>query len=200
MRLTLHTFLTLDGVMQAPGGSDEDREGGFTHGGWSFPYGDEEFANPMIGWFEHADAFLLGRKTYDIFNGYWPQHDDPTDPIASKLNRLPKHVASRTRSTFEWANTTQISDVVSEVTKLKEQPGDELQVHGSGDLVRTLIEHDLIDEYRLMIFPVHLGSGKKLFTDGARPASLRLLSTKATSAGVIIATYQPAGEVRYGSY
>jgi len=200
MRLTLHTFLTLDGVMQAPGGSDEDREGGFTHGGWSFPYGDEEFANPMIGWFEHADAFLLGRKTYDIFNGYWPQHDDPADPIASKLNRLPKHVASRTRSTFEWANTTQISDVVAEVTKLKEQPGDELQVHGSGDLVRTLIEHDLIDEYRLMIFPVHLGSGKKLFTDGARPASLRLLSTKATSAGVIIATYQPAGEVRYGSY
>lgn len=200
MRLTLHTFLTLDGVMQAPGGSDEDREGGFTHGGWSFPYGDEDFANPMIGWFEHADAFLLGRKTYDIFNGYWPQHDDPADPIASKLNRLPKHVASRTRSTFEWANTTQISDVVSEVTKLKEQPGDELQVHGSGDLVRTLIEHDLIDEYRLMIFPVHLGSGKKLFTDGARPASLRLLSTKATSAGVIIATYQPAGEVRYGSY
>ncbi|HEX7107417.1 MAG TPA: dihydrofolate reductase family protein [Acidothermaceae bacterium] len=200
MRLTLHTFLTLDGVMQAPGGPDEDREGGFTHGGWSFPYGDEEFANPMIGWFEHADAFLLGRKTYDIFNGYWPQHDDADDPIASRLNRLPKHVASRSRSTFEWANTAPISDVVSEVTKLKEQPGDELQVHGSGALAHTLIEHDLIDEYRLMIFPVHLGSGKKLFADGGKAASLRLLSSKATSAGVIIATYEPAGDVRYGSY
>jgi dihydrofolate reductase len=187
MRLALHTFLTLDGVMQAPGG-------------WSFPYGDEEFANPMISWFEHADAFLLGRKTYDIFNSYWPQHDDPADPIASRLNRLPKHVASRTRSSFEWENTSQVSDVVSEVTKLKEQPGDELQVHGSGALAHTLIDHDLIDEYRLMIFPVHLGSGKKLFADGAKAASLRLLSSRATSSGIVIATYEPAGDVRYGSY
>jgi len=200
MRLTLHTFLTLDGVMQAPGGPDEDREGGFTHGGWSFPYGDEEFANPITGWFEHADAFLLGRKTYDIFNSYWPQHDDPDDAVASRLNRLPKHVASRSRSTFEWQNTAHISDVVSEVTKLKEQPGDELQVHGSGALAHTLIEHDLIDEYRLMIFPVHLGSGKKLFADGVKAASLRLLSSTATSSGIVIATYQPAGDVRYGSY
>ena len=119
MRLTLHTFLTLDGVMQAPGGPDEDREGGFTHGGWSFPYGDEEFANPMIGWFEHADAFLLGRKTYDIFNGYWPQHDDADDPIASRLNRLPKHVASRSRSTFEWANTAPISVHIDEPTMIR---------------------------------------------------------------------------------
>lgn len=200
MRLTLHTFLTLDGVMQAPGGPDEDREGDFAHGGWSFPYGDEEFANPMIEWFGHAEAFLLGRKTYDIFNSYWPHHDDPADPIASRLNRLPKHVASRTRSSFEWENTTLVDDVVSEVTKLKEQAGDELQVHGSGALAHTLIDHDLIDEYRLMIFPVHLGSGKKLFADGAKAASLRLLSSKATSSGVIIASYEPAGAVRYGAY
>lgn len=200
MRLTLHTFLTLDGVMQAPGGPDEDRENGFAHGGWSFPYGDEEFANPMIDWFGHADAFLLGRQTYDIFNSYWPAHDDSADPIASKLNRLPKHVASRTRSSFDWQNTTHIGDVVSEVTKLKEQAGDELQVHGSGNLARTLIDHDLVDEYRLMIYPVHLGSGKKLFPDGVKAAGLRLLSNKATSSGVIIATYAPAGEVRHGSY
>ncbi len=200
MRLTLHTFLTLDGVMQAPGGPEEDREDSFTHGGWSFPYGDEEFGSTMVGWIGQAEAFLLGRKTYDIFNSYWPLHDDPADPIASRLNRLPKHVASRTRSSFEWENTRHISDVVSGVTKLKEQPGGELQVHGSGALAETLINHDLIDEYRLMIFPVHLGSGKKLFTDGAKAASLRLLSSKATPSGIVIATYEPAGEVRYGSY
>ncbi len=200
MRLTLHTFLTLDGVLQAPGGPDEDRDGGFEHGGWSFPYGDEEFGNAIVSWFRHADAFLLGRKTYDIFNGYWPQHDDPADPVASALNRLPKYVASASRTTFDWQHSQHISDVVSEVTKLKEQPGDELQVHGSGDLAQTLIAHDLVDEYRLFFFPVHLGSGKKLFPDGAKPASLRLISSSTTPAGVFIASYQPAGPVRYGSY
>jgi len=200
MRLTLHTFLTLDGVMQAPGGPDEDRDGGFEHGGWSFPYGDQDFGNAVTGWFEQADAFLLGRKTYDIFAGYWPLHDDPADPVASRLNRLPKYVASATRSEFDWHNSQHLSDVVSEVTKLKEQPGNELQVHGSGDLAQTLITHDLIDEYRLLFFPVHLGSGKKLFPDGATAASLRLISTSTTSTGVIIASYAPAGPVRYGSY
>ena len=200
MRLTMQTFLTLDGVMQAPGGPDEDRSGGFEYGGWSFPHGDDDFGAAIVSWFDHADAFLLGRKTYDIFSGYWPQHDDPADPVASKLNRLPKHVASTTRTSFDWHNTHHISDVVSEVTQLKEQPGDELQVHGSGDLAQTLIEHDLIDEYRLFFFPVHLGSGKKLFPDGARPAGLRLLSSSTTSAGVIIAAYAPDGPVRVGSY
>lgn len=200
MRLTLHTFLTLDGVMQAPGGPDEDRSGGFEHGGWSFPFGDEDFGNAIVGWFAHAEAFLLGRKTYDIFAGHWPQHDDPADPVASKLNRLPKHVASTTRTEFGWHNSHHVGDVVSEVTKLKEQPGDELQVHGSGDLAQTLIAHDLIDEYRLFYFPVHLGSGKKLFPDGAKAATLRLISSSTTSTGVIIASYEPAGPVRYGSY
>ena len=200
MRLTLHTFLTLDGVMQAPGGPDEDRDGGFEHGGWSFPYGDQDFGNAVTGWFEQADAFLLGRRTYDIFAGYWPLHDDPADPVASRLNRLPKYVASATRSEFDWHNSQHLSDVVSEVTKLKEQPGNELQVHGSGDLAQTLITHDLIDEYRLLFFPVHLGSGKKLFPDGATTASLRLISMSTTSTGVIIASYAPAGPVRYGSY
>jgi dihydrofolate reductase len=200
MRLTLHTFLTLDGVMQAPGGPDEDRSGGFEHGGWSFPYGDEEFGNAIVGWFEHADAFLLGRKTYDIFAGHWPRHDDPADPIASRLNRLPKHVASTTRAEFDWHNSHHVGDVVSDVIKLKEQPGDELQVHGSGDLAQTLIAHDLIDEYRLFFFPVHLGSGKKLFPDGAKAASFRLISSSTTSTGVIIASYAPAGQVRHGSY
>jgi len=201
MRLTLHTFLTLDGVMQAPGGPDEDRDGGFAHGGWSFPYGDADFGTAMTGWFEHASAFLLGRKTYEIFSAYWPQVTDPGDPIAAKLNALPKYVASATLTSADWRNSSILAgDVVAEAAKLKEQPGDELQVHGSGGLAHTLIDHDLIDEYRLLFFPVHLGSGKKLFREGARAAALRLTGATTTGAGVVIATYQPAGPVRHGSY
>jgi dihydrofolate reductase len=201
MRLTLHTFLTLDGVMQAPGGPDEDPSGGFSHGGWSAPYGDEDFAAAMTGYLGKAGAFLLGRKTYEIFSGYWPRVTDPSDPIASKLNALPKYVASTTLAAAGWHNSTLLGgDVVAEVAKLKERPGDELQVHGSGALAHTLIDHDLIDEYRLLVFPVHLGSGRKLFRDGGKPAALRLISTTTTRAGVVIAAYQPAGPVRYGSF
>jgi dihydrofolate reductase len=201
MRLTLHTFLTLDGVMQAPGGPDEDRDGDFAHGGWSFPYGDEDFGAAMVGWFAHADAFLLGRRTYEIFASHWPRVTDPGDPIAGKLNALPKYVASSTLGSAGWHNSTLLGgDLATEVAKLKELPGDELQVHGSGELAQALIEHDLIDEYRLLVFPVHLGSGKKLFRDGARAAALRLTNSAATSTGVLIATYQPAGPVRLGSY
>jgi len=201
MRLTLHTFLTLDGVMQAPGGPDEDPDGGFSHGGWSFPYGDQDFGEAISGWFDHASAFLLGRKTYQIFSGYWPQVTDPGDPVASKLNALPKYVASTTLTSVDWHNSALLGgDLAAEAAKLKEQPGNELQVHGSGGLAQTLIEHDLVDEYRLLYFPVHLGSGKKLFRDGAKAAALRLISATTTGSGVIIATYQPAGPVQYGSY
>ena len=201
MRLTLHTFLTLDGVMQAPGGPEEDPDGGFAYGGWSFPYGDEGFGAAMTGWFEHASAFLLGRKTYQIFSGHWPRVTDPDDPIAAKLNALPKYVASTTLASADWQNSSILSgDVAAGVAKLKEQPGDELQVHGSGGLAQALIDHDLVDEYRLLVFPVHLGSGKKLFRDGAKPAALRLISATTTGTGVVIATYQPDGPVRLGSY
>jgi dihydrofolate reductase len=201
MRLTLHTFLTLDGVMQAPGGPDEDRGGEFVHGGWTFPYGDDDFGAAIVGWFENADAFLLGRKTYQIFNSYWPKHNDANDPIASRLNALPKYVASKTLELVEWNNSSLLSgDLAAEVAKLKQQPGNELQVHGSGNLARTLIENDLIDEYRLFYFPVHLGTGKKLFGDGVKPAALKLLNSRTTSTGVIIATYEPAGPVQYGSF
>jgi dihydrofolate reductase len=201
MRLTLHTFLTLDGVMQAPGGPGEDTDGGFTHGGWSFPYGDEDSGAVVAARFAHASAFLLGRKTYQIFASYWPKVTDPTNPIASKLNALPKYVASATLQSADWHNSTPLGgDVAAEVAKLKESPGDELQVHGSGELAQALIEHDLVDEYRLMYFPVHLGRGKKLFRDGTRAAALRLIESSVTSTGVIIASYVPDGPPRYGSY
>ena len=201
MRLTLHTFLTLDGVMQAPGGPDEDPSGGFGYGGWSAPYGAEESGAAITGWFEHASAFLLGRKTYQIFAAYWPRVTDAGNPIASKLNALPKYVASATLPSVDWANSTLLGgDVVTEVGKLKERPGDELQVHGSGELAQALIEADLVDEYRLMFIPVHLGRGRKLFRDGTRAAALRLIKSSVTSTGVIIASYLPDGPVRTGSF
>jgi dihydrofolate reductase len=201
MQLTLHAFVTLDGVVQAPGGPDEDREGGFAHGGWSFPYGDEDFGRAIAGWFDHADAFLLGRTTYEIFAAHWPRITDPADPIASNLNALPKYVASTTLAHVEWNNSTLLGDdVPAAVAKLKEQPGDELQVHGSSGLAQTLIAHDLIDEYRLLVYPVHLGTGKKLFRDDTPPAALNLIDATTTSAGVLIARYEPAGAVRHGSY
>ena len=201
MRLTLHTFLTLDGVMQAPGGPDEDPSGGFGYGGWSAPYGAEESGAAITGWFEHASAFLLGRKTYQIFAAYWPRVTDPGNPIASKLNALPKYVASATLTSADWHNSQLLGgDVVTEVGKLKERPGDELQVHGSGELAQALIEADLVDEYRLTFIPVHLGSGRKLFRDGTRAAALRLIKSSVTSTGVIIASYLPDGPVRTGSF
>ncbi|MBV9823383.1 MAG: dihydrofolate reductase family protein [Actinobacteria bacterium] len=201
MKLTLHAFQTLDGVMQAPGGVDEDRDGGFAHGGWQFPYRDETGGAAVMEWFGHASAFLLGRKTYDIFSGYWPRVTDPDNPIAGPLNALPKYVASRTLQSVDWQGSSVLgADVAAEVAALKAQPGDELQVHGSGELAQTLIEHDLVDEYRLLYFPVHLGSGKRLFRDGSRAAALRLIDSTTTSSGVLIARYVPDGPVRHGTY
>jgi dihydrofolate reductase len=201
MRLTLQTFLTLDGVMQAPGGPTEDPSGGFEHGGWSFAFGDEDFGTAVSEFFADADAFLLGRKTYEIFAAHWPRVTDPDDPIAAPLNALPKYVASKTLTSAAWNNTTILDgDLVAEVERLKALPGKEIQVHGSGALAGQLIEADLIDEYRLFTFPVHLGSGRPLFGEGMRPGALRLLDTRVTGAGVVIARYAPAGPVPKGSY
>jgi dihydrofolate reductase len=201
MKLTLHAFVTLDGVMQAPGGPDEDRDGDFEHGGWSYHYGDEDFGATVVSWFDTAEAFLLGRRTYDIFSSYWPKVTGPDEPIAAKLNGLPKYVASTTLHALDWNAASLLEgDVVGAVRRLKEQPGQELQVHGSPGLAQTLIANELVDEYRIMTFPVHLGSGKKLFRDGMRSGALRLTGSKASSKGVVFSTYVPDGAVQYGSF
>jgi dihydrofolate reductase len=199
-KILVTTFLSLDGVMQAPGGPDEDRSGGFDHGGWLVQFADENMMRMVVEWITRADGFLLGRKTYQIFAAYWPLVTDPSDPVARALNALPKYVASRTLDQVEWNNSTLIrGNVVEEIEKLKRRPGREIQVHGSGGLARTLMENDLVDEYRLWSFPVILGRGKRLFGEAAVPATLELIDNQTTSTGVAIHTYRRAGEMRYGS-
>ena len=199
-KLTMTTFLTLDGVMQAPGGPKEDASGSFVHGGWLVPYADADMGRFMMEVLARADAFLLGRNTYEIFAAHWPKITDPADPIASALNRLPKYVASKTPSEAHWNPTTLVRDVVNETKRLKQQYTRELQVHGSSGLAQTLIENDLVDEYNLLVYPVVLGTGKRLFGAGAVPAALALLSTRTTSTGVVISTYRRAGRPKYGSF
>lgn len=198
--LTITTFLSLDGVMQAPGGPTEDVSGNFACGGWVFPHFEEEGGRIMARIFSKAEAFLLGRTTYDIFAAYWPRVTDPNDPIAGPLNSLPKFVASRTRREFSWHNSTHVADVVGDVMKLKKRFSGELQVHGSAGLAQTLLQNDLIDEYRLLTFPVTLGTGKRLFGSGTVPRTLKLMSTQATPSGVVCSVYRPAGELKTGSF
>jgi dihydrofolate reductase len=198
--LTLTTFLTLDGVMQAPGGPGEDTSGDFPYGGWLVPHADADMGKTMVEIFSKADAFLLGRTTYDIFSAHWPRVTDPDDPVAGKLNSLPKFVASRTRSTFSWNESSHVQDVTKDVVDLKKRFSRELQVHGSCGLAQTLIENDLIDEYRLLTFPVVLGTGKRLFGAGAVPATLALVSSSTTSKGTIVSVYRRAGSLQTGSF
>jgi dihydrofolate reductase len=195
--LTLTTFLTLDGVMQAPGGPTEDPSGGFPHGGWLVPHFDADTGTTMIEIFSKVDAFLLGRTTYDIFSAYWPKVTDPDD---SKLNTLPKFVASRTRTSFSWSGSSHIQDVVKEVPGLKQRFAREVQVHGSCGLAQTLIENDLIDEYRLFTFPVILGTGKRLFGAGAVPAAVTLVRSHTTGSGVVVSVYRRAGSLKTGTF
>jgi dihydrofolate reductase len=186
--------------MQSNGKPEPELTDGFEQGGWQMPYFDQDLDRLTADWIAAADAFLLGRRTYDLFAGYWSHITDPGDPRATRLNALPKHVVSRTADRLEWNNSSVLrGDLAEAVAMLKRQPGNELQVHGSAELIRTLMRHNLIDEYRLLIHPVVLGSGRRLFDGGTTPAALELIGTTTTSRGVVAHLYRAAGEPEYGS-
>ncbi|MDG4787252.1 dihydrofolate reductase family protein [Micromonospora sp. WMMD1102] len=198
-KLVVSTFLTLDGVMQAPGGPGEDDDNGFAHGGWMVNYWDDQVGAAMEDLMGKPFDLVLGRRTYDIFAAYWPHAS--AEEGAEPLNRATKYVASRGRPTLGWDRSELIEgDVAEGVAALKKADGPELQVHGSGNLVQTLLRHDLVDEFRLLVFPVVLGSGKRLFADGTVPAGLRLVHGTVSPNGVIIGRYEPAGPVATGSF
>ncbi len=192
------TFVTLDGVMQAPGGPEEDAEGKFTHGGWSVGYWDQVMSDVMTEQMGHPFDLILGRKTYEIFAGYWPT---ATEPGADELNRAKKYVASRTLKNLTWKNSVLLTgDTAAEVRKIKDQDGPELQVHGSSNLLQTLLKNDLVDEFRLKIFPVTIGNGKRLFGDGTIPASFKLIKSQSSPQGVFVATYVRDGPIKSGTF
>jgi len=198
-QLIVSTFLTLDGVMQAPGGPGEDDSGGFAHGGWSVNHWDERMAQVMGEAVSVPFDLVLGRKTYDIFAAYWPHASD--DAGARPFNDATKYVASRSHPTLEWSTSVLIEgDVAEGIAAIKEKDGPELQVHGSGDLIQTLLRHELVDLFRLWIFPLVIGSGKRLFADGTIPAGLKLVDSTISTTGVVIGTYEPAGEIVTGSF
>ncbi len=198
-KLVVSTFLTLDGVMQAPGGPEEDGTGRFAHGGWSVNYWDEFMDEVMGEATSRPFAMLLGRKTYEIFAAHWP--DAPAEAGADVFNNATKYVASRTLDRVEWQNSILLEgDAAEAVARLKGEGGPEIQVHGSGNLIQTLLANDLVDEYRLMLFPLVLGAGKRLFGDGSIPRGLKLVDSKTSTTGVLIATYERGGEVEYGSF
>jgi dihydrofolate reductase len=198
MKLTASEMVTLDGVYQGPGGPDEDRSGGFDRGGWTAPFGDEEGWRILTAWFERADAFLLGRKTWQIWEPYWPKHDGG-DPVSHGINVLPKYVPSTTLKNPTWQNTHVIDgDVETAVRELKATPGRELQVHGSGELLRWLLERDLVDELNLRIYPVILGEGLRLFPENGQSHSLELVESVTVPSGVTIQTFRPAGRASFG--
>ena len=198
-KLSVNTFLTLDGVMQAPGGPEEDPEGGFTLGGWSVNYWDDKMGQLMDEVMSRPFDLLLGRKTYEIFAAYWPHASE--EQGAKPLNDATKYVASRTLESLDWNPSVLIKGEAAEgVADLKKEEGPELQVHGSGNLIQTLLRHGLVDEFRLWTFPVVVGPGKRLFADGVVPAGLKLVDSQLSSTGVTIATYEPAGEIVTGSF
>jgi dihydrofolate reductase len=198
-KLVAGTFVSMDGIMQAPGGPDEDRSGGFQHGGWLVPYFDEKLGGIMTEWTKSAGAFLLGRKTYEIFAGSWPKSTEPADEVAAALNTRPKYVASRTLQKVDWNNSSLIKgDVAGEVARLKAEDGGEIQVHGSGDLLQTLLKHDLVDTLRIWQFPVVIGAGKRLFGEGTIPGAFRLADTQVATTGAVLHVYERSGDLRYG--
>ena len=198
-KLIVSTFLTLDGVMQAPGGPREDDSGGFAHGGWSVNYWDEQMGDVMGEAMSAPFDLVLGRKTYDIFAAHWPHASE--EAAAKPLNDATKYVASRSRPTLEWSRSVLIEgDAAEGIAALKQGDGPELQVHGSGNLIQTLMRNHLVDRYSLWVFPLVIGSGKRLFSDGTIPAGLKLVDSTVSTTGVVIGAYEPAGEIVTGSF
>jgi dihydrofolate reductase len=198
-KLIASTFVSLDGVMQAPGGPDEDAAHGFSLGGWTFAYWDEVMGQSMAGFDGNDRELVLGRKTYEIFAAYWPRQPE-NHPIAKTFNAAKKHVATRTLQSLRWNNSSILGgDIVSALDALKGRPGHDLQIIGSGHMIQTLQAASLIDEYNVWTFPVVLGRGKRLFEPGARPCALRLLASKVSTTGVVMSTYVPDGEVQPGT-
>lgn len=202
----MQTFLTLDGVMQAPGGPEEDPSDDFVHGGWQAPFDDPAIGEFVTELTTHASAFLFGRRTFDIFRGHWPDQTDPANPVAGAINSLPKHVVSASLGgadvTWRGAHPATAhlvtGDIVAGVQDLKGEAGDELQVWGSGRLLQTLLQHGLVDRFRLMTYPLLLGSGRRLFGAGLLPATLRPVDIAVTDLGIVVGTYEPAGAVHQG--
>lgn len=198
-KIIVLSFITLDGVMQAPGGPDEDTTSGFKFGGWQAPYGNEESMKEMLNQVSEPFDLLLGRKTYDIFAGYWPHHPE-IEAIATPFNKCKKYVVSRSQIDLPWENSELVTgDVVAKLKELKAGDGPMLQVHGSGNLIQTLLKNDLVDELWLKTFPLTLGSGKKLFAEGTQPAAFELTHSVVTYNGIIFANYKRAGEVKTGT-
>jgi dihydrofolate reductase len=198
--LIASTFASLDGIMQAPGGREEDPTGGFTLGGWMFNFQDEAMDISTAGFDGSGREMVLGRRTYEIFEAYWPYQPDD-NPIARTLNAAKKYVASRTLTKVQWNNSTLLQgDVVSAISALKAQPGPDLQIIGSGNLIQTLQVASLIDEYNVWTFPVVLGRGKRLFGENAKPSTLRLVRSQVSATGVVMSTYVPGGDIRTGSF
>ena len=198
-QLIVQTFVTLDGVMQAPGGPGEDDDGGFAYGGWSVNYWDERMGQVMDEATSRPFAMVLGRRTYDIMAAYWPHA--PEEEGGKVFNEATKYVASRGRPMLEWANSVLVGgDAAAGIAALKREDGPELQVHGSANLIQTLLRHNIVDQYRLWVFPVVTGSGKRLFAEGTSPAGLKLVDSKVSTTGVVMGTWEPAGEIVTGSF
>jgi len=198
MKLTASMMLSVDGVYQGPGGPDEDRSGGFDRGGWTAAYADEEGWQFLTSWFERAEAFLLGRRTWQIFESFWPHHD-AGDPVSHGINVLPKYVPSTTLQEPGWNTHVIAGDVEAAVRELKAKPGRELQVHGSGDLLRWLLERDLVDELNLRVYPVVVGDGNRFFPEEGQTHGLELVESRSTPSGVTLLTYRPAGRATFGT-
>lgn len=196
-KIIVLSFISLDGVLQAPGGPEEDPTGAFAYGGWVFPYFDEVIDKVMEEQMSKPFSLLLGRKTYDIFASYWPQHEDHWPGV----NKATKYVVTHSPKDLQWENSITVTgDVATEIKQLKAQNGPDLQVHGSGKLIQTLLKHDLVDELWLKIFPLTLGPGKRLFAEGSIPAAYKLTESKISPSGIIIANYERAGDVKTGSF